>query len=52
MAEVEYQLRGDRIGIYKEILEPSVKLLIPDAAWQSDPKNKNRDESQVAKDCY
>ena len=49
-AQLEDQLRTDRIGIYNVILEPFIILLTTDASWQSDPKHKNRDKNQIAQD--
>ncbi len=46
--ELEEKLRKDRIGIYNSILEPFIILLMPDAAWQSDNKNKNKDKNALA----
>lgn len=47
-AELEDQLRSDRVEIYNEILEPFIILLTTDAAWQADPKNKNKKKDQIA----
>lgn len=46
--KIEERLRDDRIEIYNKILEPFVILLMSDAAWVSDPKNKNRDKNTIA----
>jgi hypothetical protein len=46
--ELEDKLREDRIAIYNAILEPFIIMLTPDAAWRSDPQNKNKDKFQVA----
>ena len=46
--KLEEQLRDDRIEIYNQILEPFIVLLMSDAAWASDPKNKNKDKSKFA----
>jgi hypothetical protein len=46
--ELQDKLREDRITTYNEILEPFIILLTTDTAWQSDPKNRNRDRTQVA----
>lgn len=46
--ELQDKLREDRIRTYNEILEPFIILLTSDAAWQSDPKNRNRNKDQVA----
>lgn len=43
-SELEDKLRDDRINAYNEILEPFVILLMSDAAWESDPKSKNKDK--------
>lgn len=48
-AELEDKLREDRIGTYNRILEPFVLLLMTDAAWQADPKNRNRNKDSLAK---
>lgn len=41
---LEDKLREDRIGTYNKILEPFIILLTSDAAWQADPKNKNKNQ--------
>jgi|CXWL01.1.fsa_nt_gi hypothetical protein len=46
--KLEEKLREDRIEIYNAILEPFIILLMSDAAWQSDKKNKGRDKNQIA----
>jgi hypothetical protein len=46
--KLEEMLREDRIEIYNAILEPFIILLISDAAWQGDKKNKDRDKKQIA----
>jgi len=46
--ELEDKLREDRIQIYNDILEPYIILLMSDAAWQMDSKNKNKDKQVVA----
>ena len=46
--KLEEKLREDRIEIYNAILEPFIILLMSDAAWQSDKKNKNKDKNQIA----
>jgi len=43
--ELEEKLRKDRIEIYNSILEPFIILLMTDAAWGSDKKNKNKDKT-------
>ena len=44
--ELENQLRDDRIEIYNQILEPFIILLMSEAAWVSDKRNRNRDKSE------
>jgi len=46
--ELEDKLREDRIKAYNEILEPFIILLMSDAAWKADPKNKNTDKNALA----
>ncbi|WP_024333387.1 hypothetical protein [Desulfotignum balticum] len=46
--KLEEKLRDDRIEIYNKILEPFVILLMSDAAWNSNPKNKNKDKNIIA----
>jgi hypothetical protein len=46
--ELEDRLREDRIDTYNDILEPFTLLLMSEAAWQSDPKNKGKDRNQIA----
>lgn len=46
--KLEEQLRDDRIETYNQILEPFIILLMSDAAWASDPKNRNKDKFNVA----
>ena len=46
--KLEEKLRDDRIEIYNQILEPFIILLMSDAAWASDPKNKNKSKDKVA----
>ena len=46
--KIEEKLRDDRIEIYNQILEPFIILLMSDAAWSSDPKNKNKDKIKIA----
>lgn len=46
--DLENKLRDDRIEIYNKILEPFIILLMSDAAWQSDKKNKGKDKSAFA----
>lgn len=45
---MEDKLRDDRINAYNDILEPFVVLLMSDAAWKSDPKNKSKDKNTIA----
>ena len=47
---LEEKLREGRIDIYNAILEPFIILLMSEAAWQSDKKNKNKDKNQIAID--
>jgi len=46
--ELEDKLREDRIDTYNDILEPFTLLLMSDAAWLSDPKNRNKDRNEIA----
>ena len=46
--ELENKLRDDRVDIYNKILEPFVILLMTEAAWQTDKKNKQKDKNVVA----
>ncbi len=46
--ELEDKLRNNRVEIYNEILEPFIILLMPQKAWESDKKNKNRNKDQIA----
>ena len=46
--EMEERLRDDRIETYNQILEPFIILLMPDAAWQSDKRNRSKDKNEVA----
>ena len=46
---MEKQLRDDRIETYNKILEPFIIILMSNAAWSSDPKNKNRDKFATSK---
>ena len=41
---LEESLREDRIALYHRILEPFIIMLMSDAQWASDPKNKNKDK--------
>ena len=46
--ELEDKLREDRIQAYNQILEPFVFFLMPEAAWQTDPKNKGKNKDEIA----
>ena len=46
--DLEDKLREDRISIYNGILEPFIIMLTSDAAWRSDPANKNKDKYAIA----
>lgn len=46
--DLENRLRDDRIDIYNQILEPFIILLMPEAAWVQDKKNKNKDKNKLA----
>jgi len=45
---LEDKLREDRIGAYNKILEPFILLLTSDAAWQADPRNRNKNKNELA----
>ena len=45
---LEDKLREDRISSYNKILEPFIIIFMSDAAWKSDPKNKNKDKFEIA----
>ena len=47
-SDLEAKLREDRIAAYNQILEPFIVLLMVDAAWKADPKNKGKDKNQLA----
>lgn len=47
-SDLEAKLRDDRITAYNQILEPFIILLMTDAAWKSDPKNKGKNKEQLA----
>ena len=47
-SDLEGKLREDRIEAYNKILEPFIVLLLAEAAWKSDPKNKGKDKNQMA----
>ena len=46
--ELENRLHDDRAEIYNQILEPFILILIPDAAWEMNKKNKNKDKTEMA----
>lgn len=46
--KLEEKLRDDRIDIYNSILEPFIILLMTDAAWESDKRNKGKDKNSIA----
>ena len=46
--DLENRLRDDRIEIYNQIPEPLIILLMTDAAWAQDKKNKNKDKNELA----
>jgi hypothetical protein len=46
--DLDNKLRNDRIEIYNKILEPFIILLMSDAAWESDKKNKGKDKGAFA----
>ncbi|KPD23765.1 hypothetical protein [Idiomarina zobellii] len=46
--DLENRLRDDRIEIYNQILEPFIILLMTDAAWAQDKRNKNKDKNEFA----
>jgi len=46
--ELEDKLRDDRIEAYNKILEPFVILLMTDAAWKSNPKNRKKNKNKIA----
>lgn len=46
--ELEDKLRDDRIEIYNKILEPFVILLMSEAAWESDKKQRGKDKNIYA----
>lgn len=45
---LEEKLRDDRIAIYNQILEPFILLLMTEAAWQTDKKNRNKSKDDIA----
>jgi len=46
--KLEDKLRDNRIEIYNKILEPFILMLMSDTAWNSNPKNKNKDKNVIA----
>lgn len=44
---LEDKLRDDRVETYYQILEPYIIMFMADAAWNSDPKNKNKSKFDV-----
>jgi len=46
--DLENRLRDDRIDIYNQILEPFIILLMTDAAWDQDKRNKNKNKNEFA----
>lgn len=46
--ELEDKLRDKRIETYNHILEPFIILLMSDAAWSQDSKNKGKDKGEHA----
>ena len=50
--DIENKLRDNRIEIYNEIIEPFVILLTPQAAWDADPKNRNKNKDQIFAQKY
>ena len=47
-AELENQLREDRVAIYNDILEPFIILLMSDAAWEHSKQNKGKNKNEIA----
>ena len=45
---MEERLRDDRVETYNQILEPFIILLMTDAAWESDRKNRGKNKDEVA----
>lgn len=45
--ELENRLRDDRVEIYNQILEPFIIVLMSDAAWAQDKRNKNKDKNEL-----
>ena len=46
--KIEEKLRDDRIETYNSILEPYIILLMSDASWSSDKRNKNKNRFDIA----
>lgn len=46
--KLEEKLRNDRIEIYNQILEPFIILLMTEAAWESEKKNRGKDKNAIA----
>ena len=46
--DLDNKLRDDRIATYNRVREPFVILLMSDAAWAKDKRNKNKDKNEVA----
>ena len=46
--ELENKLHDDRIVTYNHILEPFIMILMSEAAWSHDPKNKGRKKEDLA----
>ncbi|MEZ9124986.1 hypothetical protein AB4145_00100 [Vibrio splendidus] len=45
--ELENKLRDDRIDIYNQILEPFIIILMSDAAWEMDKRNRGKNKADV-----
>ena len=45
--KLEEKLRDDRIDIYNKILDPFIILLMTDAAWESDKKNRGKSRTDI-----
>ncbi len=45
--KIEEKLRDDRIDIYNKILEPFIILLMTEAAWNSDKKNRGKNKNDI-----
>jgi hypothetical protein len=46
--ELENKLRDDRVDVYNKILEPFVIILMSEAAWSQDKKNRGKDKNDFA----